>query len=58
MLSVTQNSELNHNLPVKPPGAAIANRESRIMSRIVVDAGGAGLNPGTPRHAAGGAGLR
>ena len=44
MPSIAQNSELNHNLPVKPPCAAIANRESRMMSRIDVDAGGAGLD--------------
>lgn len=44
MPSIAQNSELNHSLPVKPPCAAIANRESRMMSRIDVDAGGAGLN--------------
>ena len=44
MPSIAQNSELNHNLPVKPPGAAIANRESKMVSRIDVDAGGAGLD--------------
>ena len=44
MPSIAQNSELNHSLPVKPPCAAIANRESRMMSRIDVDAGGAGLD--------------
>lgn len=44
MPSLTQNSELSHNLPVEPPGAAIANRYGRIMSRIDTDAGGAGLD--------------
>ncbi len=56
--SLTQNSELSRNLPAEPPRAAIANRESRMMSRIDMEAGGARLNPGTPRHAAGGACLR
>ena len=44
MPSITQNSELNHNLSVEPPCAAIAIRYGRIMSRIDVDAGGAGLD--------------